>query len=69
MPPKVVYENDENVIQNNLRNKLFQFCYRFVYTDNEKSVWSSKSIVPLPNQLSLDLTEAKLVINRIKGTL
>ena len=65
MPPKVVYENDENVIQNNLRNKLFQFCYRFVYTDNEKSVWSSKSIVPLPNQLSLDLTEANIFNNSL----
>jgi hypothetical protein len=65
MPPKVVYENDENVTQNNLRNKLFQFCYRFVYTDNEKSVWSSKSIVPLPNQLSLDLTEPNIFNNSL----
>ena len=65
MPPKVVYENDENVTQNNLRNKLFQFCYRFVYTDNEKSVWSSKSIVPLPNQLTLDLTEPNIYNNSL----
>jgi len=65
MPAKVVYENDENVTQNNLRNKLFQFCYRFVYADNEKSVWSSKSIVPLPNQLSLDLTEPNIHNNSL----
>lgn len=56
MPPKVVYENDTTVKVNNLRNKLFQFSYRFVYTNNEKSVWSSKSIVPLPQQYSPYLT-------------
>lgn len=57
MPPKVVYENDENVKINNLRNKLFQFSYRFVYQNNEKSVWSSKSIVPLPQQSTFQLTD------------
>lgn len=56
MPPKVTYENDENITINNLRNKLFQFSYRFVYDNNEKSVWSSKSIVPLPQQPTLTLT-------------
>jgi hypothetical protein len=63
MPPKVVYENDADVTQNNLRNKLFQFCYRFVYGNNEKSVWSSRSIVPLPNQPSLQLTESDVTLN------
>ena len=57
MPPKVTYENDESITINNLRNKLFQFSYRFVYDNNEKSVWSSKSIVPLPQQPSLTLTD------------
>jgi hypothetical protein len=57
MPPKVVYENDTNVTINNLRNRLFQFSYRFVYLNNEKSVWSSKSIVPLPQQNTLLLTD------------
>jgi hypothetical protein len=57
MPPKVVYENDTTVTINNLRNKLFQFSYRYVYDNNEKSVWSSKSIVPLPQQPSLPLTD------------
>jgi hypothetical protein len=57
MPPKVVYENDTTININNLRNKLFQFSYRFVYDNNEKSVWSSKSIVPLPQQPSLTLTD------------
>jgi hypothetical protein len=57
MPPKVVYENDTTITINNLRNKLFQFSYRYVYDNNEKSVWSSKSIVPLPQQPSLTLTD------------
>ena len=57
MPPKVTYENDTSITINNLRNKLFQFSYRYVYDNNEKSVWSSKSIVPLPQQPSLTLTD------------
>jgi len=56
MPPQVTYENDTTITINNLRNKLFQFCYRYVYDNLEKSVWSSKSIVPLPQQPSLTLT-------------
>ena len=56
MPPQVTYENDTTITINNLRNKLFQFCYRYVYDNNEKSVWSSKSIVPLPQQPTLALT-------------
>jgi hypothetical protein len=57
MPPKVTYENDTTITINNLRNKLFQFSYRYVYDNNEKSVWSSKSIVPLPQQPSISLTD------------
>jgi len=57
MPAKVTYINDSNVTVNNLRNKLFQFSYRYVYDNNEKSVWSTKSIVPLPQQPTLQLTE------------
>jgi hypothetical protein len=57
MPPQVVYENDTTVSVNNLRNSLYQFCYRFVYDNNEKSVWSTRSIVPLPQQPTLNLTE------------
>lgn len=63
MPPKVVYENDTTVTINNLRNKLFQFTYRYVYVNNEKSVWSSKSIVPLPQQDTLLLTDDVIFTN------
>jgi hypothetical protein len=57
MPPKCVYENDTDVKVNNLRNALFQFRYRFVYANFEKSVWSSASILPLPNQATLNFTD------------
>lgn len=33
---------------NNLKNYLFQFIYRYVYDDGEKSVWGMGSSVPLP---------------------
>ena len=63
MPPKVTYENDTTITINNLRNKLFQFSYRYVYDNNEKSVWSSKSIVPLPEQPTLSLTDNNATLN------
>jgi hypothetical protein len=48
---------------NNVRNSLFQFKYRYVYDDNEKSVWSSNSIVPLPNQSYSALTNNDYSLN------
>lgn len=48
VPPRVGYENDTTVEANNLTNSLFQFCYSYIYNDNEESVISSGSIVPLP---------------------
>lgn len=55
---------------NNLRNSLFQFAYRYVYVNNEKSVWSSRSIIPLPNQPSGKLTNNDLTNNaRISASL
>ena len=54
---------NQKVSVNNLRNSLFQFCYRYVYVNNEKSVWSSRSIISLPNQPSGKLTEDNLANN------
>jgi hypothetical protein len=48
MPIKCAYENDLYTLNNNLKNSLFQFIYRFVYDDGEKSVWSTGSEIPLP---------------------
>jgi len=47
-PPYCVYEDDLDVTVNNLQNKQFKFKYRFVYDDNEKSVTSAQSEVPIP---------------------
>ena len=49
--------SNARVTVNNLRNSLFQFRYRYVYDDFEKSVWSSASVVPLPNQPTGQLTQ------------
>lgn len=48
IPPYVVYENDNTVTVNNLRKRLFKFKVRWVFDDNDKSVTSSQSEVPLP---------------------
>ena len=52
-PPSYVIDvdifDDETYRVNNLYKKLFQFRYRFVYDDNEKSVWSAISKVPIPS--------------------
>jgi len=47
-PIKCTYEHDNSVTANNVRDSLFQFRYRFVYDDNERSTWSQASITPLP---------------------
>ena len=43
-------KDDTTYTSNNIHRKLFQFKYRFVFDDNEKSVWSAISKVPLPEQ-------------------
>lgn len=47
--PQASYINDTNHPTNNLRSKLFQFAYRYVYDDYSKSTYSPWSKVPLPN--------------------
>lgn len=48
IPAKVAYENDVTVTVNNLRKKLFKLKYRYWYTDNQKSTWSSESEIAVP---------------------
>lgn len=50
--PQVTYENDTTVSVNNLKNGLYQFRTRFKYDNNEKSVYSAASIVPLPYNIT-----------------
>jgi hypothetical protein len=47
-PPEVAYGDDTTIKTNNVRNKLFQFRYKYIYEDNEESAWSPISKVPLP---------------------
>jgi hypothetical protein len=51
--PTVSYGQDTEYNFNNLRKKLFQFKYAYVYKDNQVSAWSPISKVPLPiNELT-----------------
>lgn len=47
-PPSLVYQDDINFKSNNLRKKLFRSCYRWVYSNGEKSTFSPISKLPLP---------------------
>lgn len=48
IPPICVYERDATNTVNNLRKKLFKFKVRWVFDDQDKSVTSSQSVMPLP---------------------
>lgn len=47
--PVPAYDSDTNETVNNLKNKLFQFRYQYVYDDNEESAWSPISEMVLPS--------------------
>lgn len=47
-PPTAEYISDGNVTINNVKGKLFEFAYRFVYDDFWKSTFSELSANPLP---------------------
>ena len=47
--PTFTYGTDTTENSNNLKNKLFQFRYQYVYDDNEQSAWSPISEMTLPN--------------------
>jgi hypothetical protein len=46
--PEPEYFTDTTETANNLKNKLFQFRYQYIYDDNEESAWSPISIMALP---------------------
>jgi len=48
IPPYVVYESDAANTVNNLRKQLFRVKVRWVFDDQDKSVTSSQSIMPIP---------------------
>lgn len=47
--PTFVYDTDITETANNLKNKLFQFRYQYIYDDNEESAWSPISKMTLPS--------------------
>lgn len=60
--PVCQYGDTPNSTANNLKSKLFQFSYRWVYKDNTKSTWSpwSKLFAPFNIQdLAVDSNPAK----------
>lgn len=46
------YTNDANITSNQLKGKSYQFKYRWVYDDGEKSTWSPISPVYIDNTFS-----------------
>lgn len=48
IPPYVAYEDDPSNTVNNCRKKLFRFKVRWSFDDQDKSVTSSQSEMPLP---------------------
>lgn len=46
--PEPEYFTDTTETANNLKNRLFQFRYQYIYDDNEESAWSPISIMALP---------------------
>ena len=68
--PSCSYVDDNNVTTNNLRSKLYEFRYRWVYKDNTKSTWGpwSKMFAPASaDTLSNEAIQTKN--NRIDVTL
>ncbi|MFA5715606.1 MAG: hypothetical protein WC998_07695, partial [Candidatus Paceibacterota bacterium] len=51
--PTVTFGTDTNFDGNNLRKHLFQFYYRYIYCDNEKSVFSPISSIAVPTNTEL----------------
>lgn len=48
IPPLVAYEDDFTITVNTLKKRLFKFKVRWVFDDQDKSVTSSQSEIPIP---------------------
>jgi len=46
--PYAFYKNDNNINTNFLQGNLYQFRVKYTYDDNEQSIWSDISNIPLP---------------------
>ncbi len=78
-PPSAVYFSDTKRTTNYLDGFLFQFQYRYIYDDFEKSAFSPISIVPLPelnsalftdstvnNQILIGITTGSAIVKKIE---
>lgn len=63
IPPYVKYESDPLNTINNLRKKLFRFKVRWPFDDNDKSVTSTQSEMPLPIAAFDQVTDADATSN------
>lgn len=62
IPPVCSYEDDATITLNNFRKKLYQFRYRWIYRNLEKSTWSPYSKIPAPlnpDDLATDINQQK----------
>lgn len=64
-PPLCSYGSDSTYTHNNLKNNLWQFCYRYIYDDNEESVYSPFSKVELPIYFPTLLGEPDALQNNV----
>lgn len=66
-PPTFSYKTDSTTNQNLVYNFVGQFRYRYVYDDNEKSVWSPYSKLAAPNDSILNYIEIDFADDRLQG--
>lgn len=57
------YESDSSILINNLKNKVYQFRYRWVYKDFTKSTWSPWSKLFAPANVDALATEIDPLLN------
>lgn len=65
LPPTVAYDDDPTAKVNNLRKVLFQFRYRWIFDDKEKSAWSTISEMPVPANYSDPLNDSNPTKNAL----
>ena len=65
LAPVCNYSDDANLTSNNLKSKLFQFSYRWVYKDNTKSTWSPWSKLFAPSNVDTLSIESDVTKNNV----
>ena len=69
-PPSVTVDTDENRKANAIKGKLFQFKYRYVYDENDRSTFGPISDITVPyGDQDINSTNPSYVNNVVKVTL